>query len=94
MEKQDLYPDLCGEIRKKFRTQGAFARAIGINPSTLSSKLSGRTQWSYSDVENICRVLEISMVDAPIFFNPNVATLQRCVANSDKPQAHTFIKKE
>ena len=77
MEKQDLYPELCGEIRKKYRTQGAFARVIGMSPSTLSGKLAGKTQWSYIDVENICRALGISMADAPNFFNPCVARLQR-----------------
>ena len=81
MEKQDLYPELCGEIRKKYRTQGAFARAIGMNPSTLSGKLAGRTQWSYIDVETICRALNISMADAPNFFRPNVARLQQMMAN-------------
>lgn len=81
MEKHDVYPNLCGEIRKKYRTQRAFARAIGMNPSVLSRKLSGRTQWSYIDVESICRVLGISMADAPIFFTPSVAILQRLIAN-------------
>ncbi len=69
MEKRDLYPELCGKIRAKYRTQGAFARAIGMNHSTLSSKLSGRTQWSYVEVERVCRELEISMADAPRYFN-------------------------
>lgn len=76
MERLDIYPELCGEIRKKFRTQGALARAIGMNPSTLSGKLAGKTQWSYLDVEKICRVLDIPMADAPNFFRPNVARLQ------------------
>ena len=76
MEKRDLYPELCGKIRASFRTQGGLARAIGMHPSTLSSKLAGRTQWSYMDVEKICRVLGIPMADAPNFFTPRVATLQ------------------
>ena len=77
MERLDIYPELCGEIRKKYRTQRALARAIGMNPSTLSGKLAGKTQWSYLDVEKICRVLEIPMADAPIFFRPDVARLQQ-----------------
>lgn len=76
MERLDIYPELCGEIRKKYRTQRALARAIGMNPSTLSGKLAGKTQWSYLDVEKICRVLDIPMADAPNFFRPNVARLQ------------------
>lgn len=69
MEKLDVYPELCGKIREKFRTQQAFARAIGMNPSTLSSKLSGRTQWSFVEVANTCYALGIPMEEAPGYFN-------------------------
>ncbi len=69
MNKRDLYPELCGKIREKFRTQGAFARAIGLNPSTLSAKLAGRSQWSFAEVANACKVLKIPMQDAPLYFN-------------------------
>lgn len=77
MGKSDLYPALCGKIREKFRTQGNLAKAIGMSPSTLSAKLAGKTQWSFSDVEKISYLLEIPMADAPIFFTPDVARLQR-----------------
>ncbi len=77
MGRRDLYPTLCGKIREKYRTQGNLARAIGMNPSTFSGKLSGKSQWSYADVEKICRVLDIPMADAPNFFTPDVARLQQ-----------------
>lgn len=77
MERIDLYPSLCGRIREKHRTQRAFAHAIGMNPSTLSMKLAGKSQWSYMDVERICRSLDIPMADAPNFFTPDVARLQQ-----------------
>ena len=86
MGKSDLYPVLCGKIREKFRTQGNLAKAIGMSPSALSAKLAGKTQWSFSDVEKICYLLEIPMADAPIFFTPDVARLQRnaFITNVDK----------
>ena len=71
MNNPELYPKLCGFIREKYRTQGAFATEIGMNPSTLSSKLSGRSQWSYSEVCKVCFALGISMADAPVYFNAN-----------------------
>ena len=77
MEKLDLFPELCGKIREKYRTQQALAREIGMNPSTLSGKLAGRTQWSYADVASICQALDIPMADSPNFFTPNVARLQQ-----------------
>ena len=80
MVREDMFPELCGEIRKKYRTQGAFARAIGMSPSTLSGKLAGKTQWSYIDVATICKALDIPMADSPNFFTPNVARLQQIFA--------------
>lgn len=80
MERLDLFPELCGKIREKYRTQQAFARAIGMNPSTLSRKLLGLSQWTYADVSKICEALDIPMADAPNFFNPNVARLQLAMA--------------
>lgn len=81
MDKLDLYPELCGKIREKYRTQGAFARSIGMNHSTLSKKLAGKTQWSYMDVERICQALNIPMAEAPNFFTPIVARLQQILVN-------------
>lgn len=77
MGKLDLYPELCGKIREKYRTQGNLARVIGMNPSTLSAKLAGKTQWSFLDVAKICEALDIPMAESPNFFTPNVATLQQ-----------------
>ena len=77
MGKRDLYPALCGKIREKYRTQRDLARVIGMNPSTLSTKLAGKTQWSFNDVANICRALDIPMADAANFFDPRVARLQQ-----------------
>ena len=77
MIKRDLYPELCGKIREKYRTQGALAQVIGMSQSTLSAKLSGKTQWSFLDVERICHALNIPMADAPNFFTPDVARLQQ-----------------
>ena len=69
MKNTEMYPKLCGLIREKYRTQGALANEIGMNPSTLSSKLSGRSQWSYSEVCKVCFALGIPMADAPVYFN-------------------------
>ena len=77
MTRKYLYPELCGKIREMFRTQESFARAIGMNPSTLSGKLAGRSQWSYSEVVRVCSALGIPMSESwRYFFTPNVARLQ------------------
>ena len=77
MTRKYLYPELCGKIREMFRTQESFARAIGMNPSTLSGKLAGRSQWSYSEVVRVCSALGIPMSESwRYFFTPSVARLQ------------------
>ena len=68
MDKKFLYPELCGKIREKYRTQGAFARYINMNPSTLSGKLTGKSQWSFEEVGRVCCALEIPMAEAPRYF--------------------------
>ena len=44
------YSTLRGRIREKFGTEGNFASAIGMNPSTLSQKLSNKLEFSQEDI--------------------------------------------
>lgn len=53
------YWKLRGAIREKFRTQGAFAKALGIDQSGLSKRLAGKYEWSRAEVQETCRLLEI-----------------------------------
>lgn len=73
MQGTDRYAPLCHLIRQNFRTMSAFAKAIGLHPSTLSAKLNGKTQWAFWEVAKACEVLGIPLVDAPQYFPPRVA---------------------
>ena len=53
------YPKIRGAIREKFGTQGAFAKAAGIDPSMLSKKLAGKSEWTLSEVQTTVALLEI-----------------------------------
>lgn len=53
------YPKLRGAIREKFGTQGAFAKALGIDQSGLSKRLAGKQEWSWTEVQAACELLEI-----------------------------------
>ena len=53
------YAKLRGSIREKFRTQGAFARAMEMHPTTLSKKLSGLVDWTRQEIERACQLLNI-----------------------------------
>lgn len=53
------YPKLRGAIREKFGTQAAFAKALGVNPSTLVKKLSGKVEWNLGEVQKSLKLLDI-----------------------------------
>lgn len=53
------YPKLRGAIREKFGTQEAFAKAMEMHPTTLSAKLSGRTDWTRQEIEDAAKLLEL-----------------------------------
>lgn len=53
------YPEVSGAIRAKFGTQQAFAKAMGMHYTTLSSKLRGKTDWTRQEMEDACNLLGI-----------------------------------
>lgn len=59
---------LRGAIRAEYGTQKAFARAMGINTSTLSHKLCGRTEWTHGEIAKACSLLGIPLEEAYIYF--------------------------
>jgi len=62
------YPKLRGAIREKFGTQEAFAKAMGKSETTISSKLTGKTEWDRQEIEDACRLLEIPLAEAHTYF--------------------------
>lgn len=63
-----IYPKLRGAIREKFATQAAFAKAMGLNYTTLSAKLNGRTEWTRRDISKACELLGIPFEDLHSYF--------------------------
>ena len=69
-----VYNNLRGEIRKKFKTQYAFAQKINMTHQTLSRKLCGRAEWTRPEIETVCVVLGIAPGDIyEYFFDYKVA---------------------
>ena len=62
------YPKLRGLIREKFRTQGAFARAMKMHQTTLSKKLAGIVDWTRQEIETACRLLDIPADQIHVYF--------------------------
>ena len=55
------YGKLRERIRLYFKTMDDFESTIGLSRSALSRKLNGSSAWSSSEIETICKVLDIPM---------------------------------
>ena len=54
------YSKLRGRIKECGLTQEQLANAIGKDKSTMSSKLKGRFAFTQKEIDEICKVLDIS----------------------------------
>ena len=63
-----LFGRLREEIRKNFKNTEEFAKAMGIDRSTLSAKLNGKTGWKQSEIEKACKLLSITMAEVGEYF--------------------------
>lgn len=72
------YSMLRGKIREKYGTERGFANVIGMNPSTLSLKLSNKLEFSQQDIIISIHALQATsdMIE-PYFFTPKVAKWQK-----------------
>ena len=55
-------------IKQKYRTLADFAAAMGMDVSTLSGKLNGRTGWKQAEIERACHLLDISIEKVGEYF--------------------------
>lgn len=62
------FPKLRGRIREKFGTEAAFAKALGVSVQIVSRKLNGSCQFKAKDIEKWCKVLDIPLKDAGLYF--------------------------
>ena len=62
------YDKLKGRIREMYKTDAAFASALGLNRATLSKKLNDRAEWNRTEMEAACRLLNLSLKDMPDYF--------------------------
>ena len=54
------YSKLLGRIKECGLTQEALSKAIGKNKSTLSSKINGQFAFTQKEIDEICKVLDIT----------------------------------
>lgn len=54
------YSKLRGRIKEMFGTQENFALELEVSPITISKKLTGKTEFSQSDIEIWAQYLHIA----------------------------------
>lgn len=59
---------LRGRIKEKFGSQAAFARAMEMDPSSLSSKLLVKTGWTWEEVARAAELLDFPLSEAHDYF--------------------------
>lgn len=62
------FAKLRGRIKEKYGSQAAFARAMGMNPASLSAKLNNRSGWTWEEVVLACELLDIPLAEAGDYF--------------------------
>lgn len=62
------YSELLGKLKSKNITQEELARKIHLNPSTLNQKLNNKSEFSQTEMRNICSVLNVPLDNIVSFF--------------------------
>ena len=62
------YSKLRGKIREIFKTQSAFAEAMGMSTTSLSVKLNNNVEFSQKEIDRAVDLLKIEKEDIPAYF--------------------------
>lgn len=49
------YPELASEMAKRGEKQKVLAKLLDVTPACISRKLAGKTEWTISEVEKLCK---------------------------------------
>lgn len=63
-----VYQKLRGRIRECGFTEKSIATYLNLSPSMISMKMHGKIDWKKEEMTLICKVLNISPSDIPIYF--------------------------
>lgn len=62
------YSKLRGKIREVYKTQEAFANAIGCSTATISGKLNCNVDFTQEEIAKAVVALHLGMEDIPTYF--------------------------
>jgi transcriptional regulator with XRE-family HTH domain len=59
---------LRGKIREVYKTQEAFAAAMGLSATSLSLKLNNNVDFSQSEIAKATELLGVDISEMPVYF--------------------------
>ena len=59
---------LRGRIVQKYGSMKNIAKPMGLSYVTIIHKIKGYRDWTASEIEKLCRLLEIKAEDIPLYF--------------------------
>lgn len=62
------YDKLYGKIREVFKTQEAFAVAMGMSRTALNARLIQSIEWKGSEIFKACELLNIPLCEVFLYF--------------------------
>lgn len=62
------YSRIRVQIKEKFNTQSAFAKALGVSTSCLSDKLNNKVEWTQNEMLKIVELFEAGRKQIPAYF--------------------------
>ena len=63
-----VFPAVFSKIVEHYGTQADFARRLKTSTKTLSFKMTGRTDWTLSDIITVCELLDIPFSEIGYYF--------------------------
>ena len=62
------YEDLKLRIKKYFKKQELFAKAMGMSYTALNQRLNGIIQWKIPEIYKACKLLDIPLNEVHLYF--------------------------
>lgn len=62
------YSLLRGRIKEKLKNEYVLAERLNCSKATLSKKLNDEVDFTQTEIENVCTILEIERIDISSYF--------------------------
>ena len=62
------YGKLRGKIIERFSTIEKFSQKLGVTPTTVGKKLSGKSSWTQDEIMKSCELLDIKASELTAYF--------------------------